>query len=95
MNFIAKYKIKGTTPVKIKTSISLPLIKINNPHNNPKDKSKKLDIASMTQLYNSYLLKKSIIIDKALARRIFFILKNILPSLVQTFVKAVSFSCFV
>ena len=81
MNFIAKYNIKGATPVKIKTNIFLTLNKkLSNTHNNLKDKGEKLDFASITQLYDSYLSQKLIIIDKITGRNV--------P-------KAVSFSCFV
>ena len=59
---MAKHKIKCAKPVKIKTNIIFTFNKkLNNTPTNPKDKGNRLDFASITQLYDSYLSRKVII----------------------------------
>ena len=54
-NFVAQYNLKDATPVKIKAKIFFTLYKkLKNTHINPKDKSERLDYASIAQLYDSF-----------------------------------------
>ena len=54
-----------------------------------------IDFAYITQLYDSYLSQKLIIVDKGFARRILIIFKKYFAIISPNVPKAVSFSCFI